>query len=98
MGWSEAEHDHHAFLFWPRTGLVMIPFNQQAVGVRVGRARGIERLGRVEHDNTYPIRRSLVVRDSVVTVSEQGVKSSSLAGLAERGWAAFPPPPAQPRP
>ena len=20
-GWSEAENDHHAFLFWPRTGL-----------------------------------------------------------------------------
>jgi uncharacterized secreted protein with C-terminal beta-propeller domain len=92
MGWSEAEHDPHAFLFWPRTGLVMIPFNQQAVGVRVGRARGIVPLGRVEHDNTYAIRRSLVVRDSVLTVSEKGVKSSSLATLAERGWAAFPPP------
>ena len=30
QGWSEAEHDHHAFLFWPRTGLVMIPFEQRA--------------------------------------------------------------------
>jgi uncharacterized secreted protein with C-terminal beta-propeller domain len=92
MGWSEAEHDHHAFLFWPRSGLVMIPFNQSAVGFKVGRARGIERLGSVEHDNFNAIRRSLVVRDSVVTVSETGVKSSSLATLAERGWAAFPPP------
>jgi uncharacterized secreted protein with C-terminal beta-propeller domain len=91
LGWSEAEHDHHAFLFWPRTGLVMIPFNQNAVGFKVGRARGIDSLGRVEHDNTWPIRRSLVVGDSVVTVSETGVKSSSLATLAERGWAAFPP-------
>ena len=89
-GWSEAEHDHHAFLFWPRTGLVMIPFEQRAVGFRVGRTRGIDPLGRVEHDAQWPIRRSLVVGDSVLTVSENGVKASSLATLGERGWAAFP--------
>ena len=41
---------------------------------------------------TAGIRRSLVVRDGVLTVSDAGVKSSSLAALAERGWAAFPPP------
>ena len=29
-GWSEAENDHHAFLYWPRTGLLMIPFNIEA--------------------------------------------------------------------
>ena len=90
QGWSEAEHDHHAFLFWPRTGLVMIPFEQRAVGFRVGRSRGIDPLGRVEHDQGSPIRRSLVVGDSVLTVSENGIKASSLATLAERGWAAFP--------
>jgi uncharacterized secreted protein with C-terminal beta-propeller domain len=97
LGWSEAEHDHHALLFWPRTGLVMIPFNQQAAGFKVSRARGIDRVGRVEHDANWPIRRSLVVRDSVLTVSEKGVLSSALTNLAERGWAAFPPP-APPRP
>jgi hypothetical protein len=90
QGWSEAEHDHHAFLFWPQTGLVMIPFEQRAVGFRVGRSRGIDPLGRVEHDQGSPIRRSLVVRDSVLTVAENGIKASSLATLAERGWAAFP--------
>jgi uncharacterized secreted protein with C-terminal beta-propeller domain len=90
QGWSEAEHDHHAFLFWPKTGLVMIPFEQRAVGFRVGRTRGIDPLGKVEHDQAHPIRRSLVVRDSVLTVSENGVKASGLATLAERGWAAFP--------
>ncbi|MDQ3066700.1 MAG: beta-propeller domain-containing protein [Actinomycetota bacterium] len=91
QGWSEAEHDHHAFLFWPRTGLMVVPFNQQAVGLKVGR-RGIDRVGRVEHEQGMPIRRSLVVRDSVVTVSESGVKTSSLATLAERGSVAFPRP------
>ena len=41
---------------------------------------------------TMTVRRSLVVGDSVLTVSENGVKESSLATLAERGWAAFPAP------
>lgn len=90
QGWSEAESEPRAFLFWPRTGLVMIPFDRRAVGFRVGRARGIDPAGRVENDGTAPIRRSLVVRDSVLTVSDSGVKASSLATLAERGWVAFP--------
>ncbi|MBA2384056.1 MAG: beta-propeller domain-containing protein [Actinobacteria bacterium] len=101
LGWSEAESDHHAFLFWPRTGLVVLPFEQRAVGFRVSRARGIDAAGKIEHERgklgwTPGVRRSLVVRDSVLTVSDSGVKSSSLATLAERGWAAFPP--AQPKP
>jgi hypothetical protein len=28
----------------------------------------------------------------VLTISDSGVKASSLVTLAERGWAAFPPP------
>jgi uncharacterized secreted protein with C-terminal beta-propeller domain len=101
-GWSEAESDHHAFLFWPKTGLVVIPFEQRAVGYRVSRARGISSVGTIDHEAgklafTPGIRRSLVVRNAVLTVSDAGVKSSSLATLAELGWAAFPPP-AQPEP
>ena len=78
------------------TGYVVIPFEQRAVGYRVGRARGIVPAGRIDHEAgklsyTPGVRRSMVVRDSVLTVSDAGVKSSSLATLAERGWAAFPP-------
>ncbi len=103
LGWSEAESDHHAFLFWPRTGLVVLPFEQRAVGFRVSRAGGIDAAGKIEHergklDYSPGVRRSLVVRDSVLTVSDSGVKSSSLATLAERGWAAFPLPQPAPQP
>jgi uncharacterized secreted protein with C-terminal beta-propeller domain len=96
-GWSEAESDHHAFLFWPKTGLVVVPFDQRALGFRVGRSRGIDQVGRIEHGAgrlswTPGIRRSLVVGDAVLTVSDAGVKSSTLATLAELGWAAFPAP------
>ncbi len=95
-GWSESESDHHAFLFWPRTGLVVVPFVQSAMGYRVGRARGIELVGQITHPTGTAgwnaIRRSVVIGDSVFTVSDAGVASSSLATLAAQGWAPFPPP------
>jgi len=96
LGWSEAESDHHAFLFWPRTGLVVVPFVERAAAFRVGRARGIDELGRIQHrsepEQMAGIRRSLVMRDTVLTVSDAGVKSSSLSTLDEHGWAQFPAP------
>ena len=102
QGWSEAESDHHAFLFWPRTGLVVVPFGQSAVGYRVGRARGIALVGRITHPTgtavSTAIRRSVVVGDSVFTVSDAGVVSSSLATLVAQGWAPFPQPEPTPRP
>jgi len=70
---------------------MVVPFNQQAVGLKVSR-RGIDRVGRVQHDKSAQIRRSLVVRDGVLTVSDRGVLASSLTTFAERGFVAFPPP------
>jgi uncharacterized secreted protein with C-terminal beta-propeller domain len=96
-GWSEAESDHHAFLYWPRTGLVVIPFDQGAAAFRVGRA-GVAQLGRIRQPGAGTIRRSLVVGDSVVTVSDAGVAANSLSTLAEQGWAAFPAVPPTPLP
>jgi uncharacterized secreted protein with C-terminal beta-propeller domain len=103
LGWSEAESDHHAFLFWPATGLVVVPFEQTAVGFKVGRARGVDELGRIDNgagqlQYTPPIRRSLVAGGAVLTVSDAGVKASGLLSLAEQGFAAFPAPPATPAP
>jgi hypothetical protein len=97
VGWSEAAFDHHAFLYWPRTGLAVLPFEQKAVGLRVGRAHGVEQLGRVVHGDgnlqgTPSIRRALVAAGSLLTVSDAGVKASTMDTLADRGWTAFPPP------
>jgi uncharacterized secreted protein with C-terminal beta-propeller domain len=91
-GWSEAESDHHAFLFWPPTGLLVVPFDQRAVGYRVGRAQGIDLVGRITHPTGTgaAITRSTVVGGSVFTVSDAGVASNSLATLAAQGWAPFP--------
>lgn len=95
-GYSEAEADHHAFLFWPRTGLLVIPFNQQAVGYRVSRSGGIDPVGKISQPGT--ILRSLVAGSSVFTVSSAGVEASSLADLQPQGFAAFPASPGGPVP
>jgi len=105
LGWSETESDHHAFLYWPATRLAVVPTttynttdgtpDSQAVGVRIGRASGITRVGSVTHPtgaNAWQgqIRRSLVVGGSLLTVSEAGMRSSDLGTLAPKAWVAFP--------
>jgi uncharacterized secreted protein with C-terminal beta-propeller domain len=100
QGWSAAESDHHAFLYWPATGLVVVPFGQQAVAMHVAKS-GIDELGRIvqtdANSSSLPeILRSLVVRGDLLTVSAQGVKANDLKTLANAGWAGFPAP--QPTP
>jgi uncharacterized secreted protein with C-terminal beta-propeller domain len=97
-GWSAAEADHHAFLFWPPTGLLVVPFDQRAVGYRVGRTQGIDLVGRITHPVDGAITRSTVVGGSVFTVSDSGVASNRLATLAAQGWAPFPQSPPTPVP
>jgi hypothetical protein len=103
---SLAESEHHAFLWWPRTRLAVIPVQtyldrpfQGALGLRVRRS-GIAEVGRVVHPGRpgiepagspgTPIERSLVVGDTLYTVSAAGVKASSLATFADRGFARLP--------
>ena len=100
QSWSAAESDHHAFLFWPPTGLVVVPFFPRAVGYRVDRAHGLQLVGRITQPaaGNAAITRSVVVGGSVFTISDAGVASNSLAALAPQGWAAFPAPEVQPVP
>jgi hypothetical protein len=101
---SEAEHDHHAFLYWPPTKLSVVPLSQYkseedqfngAAGFEIDRSKGITEVGRVEHDaGDYPyqgtIRRSLVARGRLFTVSDRGVVASTLDTLAPVAFAPFP--------
>ena len=105
--WSAAEGDHHAFLWWPRARLAVIPIVVAgdrpftgALGLTVG-GRTLTVAGRVAHalgggaQATEPggvaILRSFVVGDSLYTVSEVGIKASSLTTLADTGFARFSP-------
>jgi hypothetical protein len=97
--WSEAEHDHRAFLWWPRTRLAAIPVGAAGegafsglLGLRVART-GIVETGRVSHPGQETggagIRRSVVVGETLYTVSEVGVRASSLSTFADLGFVRF---------
>jgi hypothetical protein len=99
---SEVEYDHLAFLYWPATGLAVLPvdhWNEKgpvfvgAAGFRVDRG-GIADLGRISHpvkdEWRGQIRRSLVVGDRLFTVSEAGILASPLANLGDGAWVRFP--------
>lgn len=101
-GSSGVESDTHAFLYWPQTNLVVLPFGQQAVGLKVTSA-GVSELGRIVQTNADSselpqIDRAVVDRDTLLTVSSAGVKSNSLSSFADLGWAAFPAPAPTPVP
>jgi len=101
IDWSEAESDHHAFLYWPPTKLLVLPAQSYgqpgrqpflgAVGLHVARETGITPIARVHHpgdpqNSWFPVRRSVVVGDALYTLSEAGILASDLATLAPRGW------------
>lgn len=97
QGWSAAESDHHAFLYWPATATAVVPFGQQAVALHVTTS-GIRELGRIVQVEARTaqlpqIDRSVVVGSSLLTLSSAGVAANGLSGLAPRGFAAFPIPP-----
>jgi hypothetical protein len=102
-GHSEAEFDPHAFLYWPRTGLLVVPL-QVYGGADVGRLAGalalrvtdtgITEAGTVQHpsgDDRYvnQIRRSLVIDQTLWTLSGRGLLASDVRSTAEQAWLPF---------
>jgi hypothetical protein len=99
---SEAEYDHHAFLYWGPEKLAVLPVSiydgrsnpfDGAIGFHVGRSK-IEEVGRIAHDDGQQyapgIRRSVVVGSRLFTISDLGAKASSLSSLADEAWVPFP--------
>ncbi|HVM10503.1 MAG TPA: beta-propeller domain-containing protein [Acidimicrobiales bacterium] len=101
---STAEYDHHAFLWWARTRLVVVPiegttpagpegfryteYRPGAVGIGLEGDSFVEKR-RIEHPTRMPITRSIVVGDRLLTLSESGLMASDLASLDQRAWTAF---------
>jgi uncharacterized secreted protein with C-terminal beta-propeller domain/putative cell wall-binding protein len=103
-GYSSVEYDHHAFLYWPATGLAVLPLEVYtesgsafvgAAGVAVS-SGGLAEAGRATHtddvtdDNVYPaITRSFVSGGRLYTVSPGGIEADSLSTLRELAFLRF---------
>ncbi|SDI74742.1 Beta propeller domain-containing protein [Actinokineospora alba] len=97
---SEVEFEPHAFLYWAAKGLVVLPLNEAGPTNRstavVLRLQGdsLTEAARLTHPlgNQYgdvQIRRSLVVGDTLWTVSGGGMLASDLDTLAQSAWVPF---------
>ena len=99
--YSEAEYDHHAFLYWAPAGLAVLPVEAYgekgrdgfvgAAAYRLGPGGTIAEAGRLEHpaepgEMPSPVRRSLVVGDRLYTLSDAGLLASGLGDLARVAW------------
>ena len=88
---TQAEYDHHAFLYWPERKIAVLPvFNysgrgdalNQAIVLSVDSAAGIKEIGRISHTQSSPIMRSLVAVDQLWTVSNERLQANAFADLA----------------
>ncbi|WP_243725967.1 beta-propeller domain-containing protein [Actinomadura rubrisoli] len=94
---SQTEFDPHAFLYWPGTGLAVVPVSRPERGASEALAlkvtgTGLREAGSVKHPGTdygNSIRRSVVIGDTLWTFSEDGARATDVATLADRGWLPF---------
>ncbi|TCB92735.1 hypothetical protein E0H26_24145 [Micromonospora zingiberis] len=94
-GWSAVEYNPHAFLYWPHTGLVVLPVDD---GLRLLRVTDnkIDEIGRIAHPNVTPssgraimwpsAHRSLMIGDVLWTVSEAGLRATDPATARSLDW------------
>ncbi len=99
-GYSQAEYDAHAFLWWPETRQVVVPIMDYSMNnagsaaevIAVG-TDSLSAQGRVTPEPNMnggaQIVRSLVVSGELVTVSYTGVQISALDTLATRATVTF---------
>jgi uncharacterized secreted protein with C-terminal beta-propeller domain len=99
---SETPIDPHAFLYWAATGTAVVPIDSwepsqsgAAVVLHVGtndlRTIGTIRNPAVSTIDSYDsgIERTLVIGDSIWTMSGSGLQVSDLQSLARRAWVPF---------
>ncbi|MEU6716329.1 beta-propeller domain-containing protein [Nonomuraea sp. NPDC046802] len=94
---STAEWDPHAFLYWPKTGLSVIPlFQNETSGALVLKIEeaGVSKLGMIKHPapkGQYQpgIQRSMIIGDGIWTISYEGVQVNDATSLSEQAWVPF---------
>jgi hypothetical protein len=113
-GYSEAEYDPHAFLYWPAEHLLVVPMWAQSAGdgslqptdkplfggalaLRLDGDR-LTKLGFISHPGAAgitayqrdpSIRRSLVIGDTLWTISSSGAMATDIHNLGDQQWVRF---------
>ncbi|MDA0179069.1 beta-propeller domain-containing protein [Solirubrobacter phytolaccae] len=98
-GFTPVENESHAFLYWAKSNLAVIPLQTHAApqfagvaGLTIG-PNTLSELGRIAHRATdrgnTPIERSFVIGDRLYTLSYLGVQSSALATFGGLSYTAF---------
>jgi uncharacterized secreted protein with C-terminal beta-propeller domain len=82
---SEAEYDPHALLWWPATGLLVMPLTQDSLALHVT-ADGLREAGHMTPPSHGPARRTLVIGDVLWTVTDYGLLASNLSTLDRLAW------------
>ncbi|MEV0719313.1 beta-propeller domain-containing protein [Asanoa sp. NPDC050611] len=93
---SEAEHDPHAFLYWPPTGLLVVPVTgggpETMLALRVS-GSSLTEVGGLKHPSTNGYnptpRRSLIVSGTLWTVSEDGIQATDPNTMRSQAWLPF---------
>jgi uncharacterized secreted protein with C-terminal beta-propeller domain len=96
---TEAQYDPHAFLYWPQSGLTVLPvmlsgeWSGEVLALTVT-PNGVHELGTIRHPSgatTYvpQIRRSLVIGDTLWTFSDAGAQANDAATLGTQSWLPF---------
>ncbi|MFG2086492.1 beta-propeller domain-containing protein [Spirillospora sp. NPDC048824] len=94
---SQSEFEPHAFLYWPDSGLTVIPVNGRsdegngALALKVT-GSSITKAGTVRHPGGYRgtgIRRSLIVGGTLWTFSGRGARATDAATLKSTAWLPF---------
>ena len=91
-GFSAAEWDPHALLYWPATQLLVVPIMDGTGGAGPGALAlrvtgdGLTPAGTLRQSGRGPVSRSLVVGDVLWTLSYDGLQASDLSTLDPMAW------------
>lgn len=82
---TQSEYDQHAFLYWPATGLTVLPTQEgKALVLRIADDK-VTDVGTIKHDYGS-LDRALIIGDTIWTVSTEGLKASDAKTLATQAW------------
>jgi uncharacterized secreted protein with C-terminal beta-propeller domain len=89
-GWSAAEFDPHAFLYWPRTGLTVLPMagaGGDGVLVLTVTPAGVHRVGGVSvPSGAGGVQRTMLIGNTLWTLSPAGLQANDATTLAKTAW------------